>query len=243
MPSSRYPGDYPDPLRSALHQGVHIEPQLLEFPFPGRWFADANRRGSPSVPGLCLALQPTGCAFPRITLGPELFRQSLIAPIQPSTSDGGERLTTRVLRQGVRTPVTGRRCRACVPEARLCQSFSQLLLPTNDSYLARFTPLPNGAGLLEWRVAWANWPFGLLYIYPSLTNPCAFTPIMGTTDKVSPYTATLGCDNQSPFGLLPCTEWACPWPRHVWSRRVRTRPLTFIGSIRLSFLGIVYPTQ
>jgi hypothetical protein len=56
VPSSGYAGDCPDPLWPMLCQEVCIEPQLLEFLFPGGWFADANWHGFPSVLGLCLTL-------------------------------------------------------------------------------------------------------------------------------------------------------------------------------------------
>ena len=112
--------------------------------------------GIPICPRSLPCLQPTGYAIPRFYPGPGVISSESELPPNRFNQQG-ERLTTRVLGQGVRTPLTGRRCRAWVPEPMsrpaFARSFPQLLLPTNNSYLAQFMPLPNGPGVSEWRVA------------------------------------------------------------------------------------------
>ena len=51
--SSPGKGTAPSGYGSAVIQGAT---PILTFPFPGRWFADADWRGSPSVPDLRLAM-------------------------------------------------------------------------------------------------------------------------------------------------------------------------------------------
>jgi hypothetical protein len=65
-------GDYPIWLRLIGYPGSYPR---ANFPFPGTWFADAIRRGSPCVPSHCLAMsQPEELLPGMINPAPELFR-------------------------------------------------------------------------------------------------------------------------------------------------------------------------
>ena len=85
-------GDYPKPLRSGMIWPGSCTPATLKvrpFPFPGRWFADADRRGSPICPRSLSCQRPAGCAFRGRSLGLELFHHwGLISPwLLPLTND------------------------------------------------------------------------------------------------------------------------------------------------------------